>query len=248
MNTIVERLKKYIDYKGVAVSVAEKNIGVSNSSLSKPFKFKTTIKTDTLEKFLIFYSDISPEWLLTGRGEMLKPINENEKWIEDVRNERTEEILNDPNSVYRLKTDNTIENQSIPLYNLEATAGIVTLFKDSHEIEPIDYIQIPNLPKCDGAVYISGDSMYPLLKSGDIVMYKQIHDIKDGIYWGEMYLISMQDNGDEMVMVKYIKKSDRDGYIKLVSQNKHHEDREVLLKKVKALALIKASIRINSMS
>lgn len=169
--------------------------------------------------------------------------------IEPIKNiQATLMSLNEPSGIYRLKTDNNIDNQSIPLYNLEASAGIVTLFKDNHEIEPIDYIQIPNLPKCDGAVHISGDSMYPLLKSGDIVMYKQVHDIKDGIYWGEMYLVSIQDNGDEMVMVKYIKKSERDGYIKLVSQNKHHEDREVLLKKVKALALIKASIRINSMS
>lgn len=222
----VERVEIIIKFKGVSISAFEKATGMSNNSIQTAIKRVSNLKDDTLNSILNCFPDISAEWLLTGKGSMLK----------------------DDFKVFPLKTDNTIENQAIPLYNLEATAGIVTLFKDNHEIEPIDYIQIPNLPKCDGAVHISGDSMYPLLKSGDIVMYKQVHDIKDGIYWGEMYLVSIQDNGDEMVMVKYIKKSEREGYIKLVSQNKHHEDREVLLKKVKALALIKASIRINSMS
>ena len=41
-------------------------IGVSNGTLSKPFNAKTTIKTNTLEKFLITYKDINPGWLLTG--------------------------------------------------------------------------------------------------------------------------------------------------------------------------------------
>ena len=43
----------------------------------------------------------------------------------------------------------------------------------------LDYISIPRLPKCDGAVYVTGDSMYPLLKSGDIVLYKEVSDIKN---------------------------------------------------------------------
>ena len=37
--------------------------------------------------------------------------------------------------------------------------------------------------------YIVGDSMYPLLKSGDIVLYKQLKDIGD-IFWGDMYPVS----------------------------------------------------------
>lgn len=72
MKTIVERLKEYLDYKGVSPSFAEMEIGVSNGTLSKPFNAKTTIKTNTLEKFLITYKDINPGWLLTGEGSMVK--------------------------------------------------------------------------------------------------------------------------------------------------------------------------------
>ena len=54
------------------------------------------------------------------------------------------------------------------------------------------------IPKCDGGLRIVGDSMYPLLKSGDIVFYKQVHDIMHSIIWGEMYLISFDIDGDEI--------------------------------------------------
>ena len=135
--------------------------------------------------------------------------------------------------------------QSVPLYSIEGTAGLVPLFADQAQAKPVNFIHIPNLPKCDGAIYIVGDSMYPLLKSGDIVLYKQLGNIDD-IFWGDMYLLSIDIDGEEYVTVKYIQKSDREGYVKLVSQNPHHADKEVALSRIRAIALVKASIRMNS--
>ena len=85
----------------------------------------------------------------------------------------------------------------------------------------------------------------PLLKSGDIVLYKQLKDIGD-IFWGDMYLLSIDIDGEEYITVKYIQKSEREGYVKLVSQNPHHADKEVAVDRIRALALVKASIRMNS--
>jgi hypothetical protein len=62
-----------------------------------------------------------------------------------------------------------------------------------------------------------------------------------------MYIISIDNDGDDFVMVKYIQKSDKgDDYIKLVSQNQHHDPLDIAKNKINALALVKASIRINS--
>lgn len=156
--------------------------------------------------------------------------------------------FNENTTVYKLRTDSNREIQHIPLFNIEATAGLVDLFQNNSDQSPIDTIKIPNLPKCDGALYVSGDSMYPLLKSGDIVAYKQIQDFKNDVFWGEMYLVSVEVGGEEYVSVKYVQKSDKgEDYIKLVSQNQHHQPKDVKLKKVRAMALVKASIRINSM-
>ena len=148
-------------------------------------------------------------------------------------------------TAYMHRTDNTLPLQSVPLYSIEGTAGLVPLFADHAQTRPVNFIHIPNLPKCDGAIYIVGDSMYPLLKSGDIVLYKQLKDIGD-IFWGDMYLLSIDIDGEEYITVKYIQKSEREGYVKLVSQNPHHADKEVAVDRIRALALVKASIRMNS--
>lgn len=169
--------------------------------------------------------NVNPEWLETGRGEMFN----------------AEPDL----TAYMHRTDNSLPLQSVPLYSVEGTAGLVPLFAEQARTKPLNYIHIPNLPKCDGAIYIVGDSMYPLLKSGDIVLYKQLHDI-DNIFWGDMYLLSIDIDGEEYITVKYIQKSDRPGYVKLVSQNPHHADKEVEIGRIRAIALVKASIRMNS--
>lgn len=204
----------------------------------KPQTYSSWQSRNTFDIELLYSKcvNVNPDFLFTGKGSVIKEFNE------------TIQVVNEP-AVYKMKTDRLIKSQAIPLYNIEAAAGIVTLFSDSKATKPVDFIQIPNLPKCDGALYVTGDSMYPLLKSGDIVMYKQIQNFREDIFWGEMYLISIDLEGDEIVSVKYVQKSDKgDEYIKLVSQNQHHQDRDVHLSKVRAMALVKASIRINSMS
>lgn len=165
-----------------------------------------------------------------------------------LRDKKKEPTVNEPQQVYGLKTDTEISNQKIPLYDIEAVAGLAPLFHDSNNQNPIDYISVPNLPKCDGAVKITGDSMYPLLKSGDIIMYKEIHDICNDLFWGEMYLLSVSTDDEEYIAVKYVQKSEKgEEWVTLVSQNKHHQDRCVRKNRIHALALVKASIRINSM-
>lgn len=138
--------------------------------------------------------------------------------------------------------------QEIPLYDLEAAAGLKELFSGGKSATQIlDTIRIPHLPKCDGAISITGDSMYPLLKSGDMVLYKEIP--LDSIFYGEMYLLAYQiDEWEEYITVKYVQKSELgDDYLKLVSQNQHHQPRDVKKAQITAIAIIKASIRINTM-
>lgn len=222
------RILQYLENKEISKYKFYKEVGLSNGFLDK----EGSIRSDICEKISYQYDDINLIWLLTGDGEMLLSNN----------NQPT------TNKIFKLRTDKDIEQQHIPLYSLEATAGLVELFQNHADTKPIDTIHIPNLPKCDGAVFVTGDSMYPLLKSGDIVAYKQITDFSTEIFWGEMYLISVEVAGEEFISVKYIQKSDKGSdYIKLVSQNQHHQSKHIQVSKIRAMALVKASIRINSM-
>ena len=201
-------------------------LGVGKTALSMIETGKTRLSSRN-RNILVQELNVNPSWLESGRGEMFNA---------------------DPalSASFGRGAEMTMPLQSVPLYSIEATAGLVPLFEQQESHSPINYIHIPNLPKCDGAVYVVGDSMYPLLKSGDIVLYKQLRDLDD-IFWGDMYLLSIDMDGEEYVTVKYIQRSEREGYVKLVSQNQHHADKEIEMRRIRALALIKASIRMNSM-
>jgi len=222
MNNRIRLIRKEL---GMTQESLAQKLGIGKSALSMIETGKASL-SERNKNIIIQELNINSEWMETGRGEMFNPVA--------------------PSAVWRKTTDSMLKGQSVPLYDLDATAGLVPLFLDKAGYVPIDYIHIPNLPRCDGAIYIAGDSMYPLLKSGDIVLYKQVHDINN-IFWGDMYLLSLDIEGEEYVMVKYIQKSERKGYVKLVSQNVHHADKDVEVDKIRALALVKASIRMNTL-
>ena len=221
-----ERLKLIRKTLGLTQEQLAQRLGVGKTALSMIETGKSRLSSRN-RNILVQDLNVNPSWLESGRGEMFNA---------------------DPalSASFGRGTEMTMPLQSVPLYSIEATAGLVPLFEQQESHNPINYIHIPNLPKCDGAVYVAGDSMYPLLKSGDIVLYKQLHDLED-IFWGDMYLLSLDIDGEEYVTIKYIQRSEREGYVRLVSQNQHHADKEVLLSRIRAFALVKASIRMNSM-
>ncbi len=218
----VKEIRKELQMKQEQMSAV---LGIGKSALSMIETGRAAL-SERNKNIMVQELNVNPEWIESGNGAMF--------------NCPKEEFI-----PFTRRTDRTIPLQSVPLYNIEGTAGLVPLFTGQNPVKPIDYIHIPNLPKCDGAIYIVGDSMYPLLKSGDIVLYKQMNSIED-IFWGDMYLLSIDIDGEEYITVKYIQKSDRPDCIKLVSQNPHHADKDISIDRVKALAFIKASIRMNS--
>ncbi|MCT4306062.1 S24 family peptidase [Elizabethkingia anophelis] len=227
---LANRIKQFIDYKDISINKFSISVGASNSYFNKVLKDNNSIGSDRIEKILRTYPDLSPEWLLTGSGKMIK---ENDLYKVDKM-------------LHKSKSTEYHSSNTIPLYDLEATAGVLEVFNNNHQNIPIDHITIPNLPKCDGALYIRGDSMYPLLKSGDIVAYKIIQD-RHNIIWGEMYLIYISHNGDEYFFCKFLKKSSKEGYAELISHNQHHQSVEFPLESIQALAMVKASIRFNTL-
>ncbi|CAA9198231.1 helix-turn-helix transcriptional regulator [Flavobacterium collinsii] len=235
---IINRILQIIDYKGINRRKFYIETGLSNGFLDKV----KDVGASKIEQILRIYPEISPEWLLTGKGHML----ENTAFFEYEWGIKMSQI-EEPTSVYEVTTVKTVKKQFIPVYDVETAAGTVSLFKENAE-KPVDYVSVPNLPKCDGAVYVSGDSMYPILKSGDLIIYKKMSNKAEHIIWGELYLTAIiTDDLEEFLLIRRIQKSDKgDDRIELVSENAQYQSKEVLLKNIEGLALVKATIRINS--
>lgn len=226
---IVKRAKSQKNFKTDSELAAF--LGISRSTLSN------WIARNSIDYPLVLgkLKEVDYNWLLTGKG---SPAHRAKSCNSELVQGEVE-ILHNP------KTAECMDDRSVTLYDISAAANLKTLLADRPQYA-LGKIQIPNIPVCDGAVYVSGDSMYPILKSGDIVGFKSISNFSDVIY-GEMYLVSFERSGDEYLAVKYVNRSEEAGCIKLVSYNAHHDPMDLPLQAVNAMAIVKFSIRKNLM-
>ena len=128
----------------------------------------------------------------------------------------------------------------VPLYDVDARAGLQTLFLEGGQT--IGNISIPNMPAADGALHVTGDSMFPVIQPGDIIAYRVLHDLMSVTY-GEIYILQMEHDGDIQVVLKIVKRSEKDGYVKLVSYNKEHDPMDVPMQWITHIARVVFSIR-----
>ena len=162
--------------------------------------------------------DVDLNWLLVGKG---TPRHQAKFCESDLASGEVQMIHNP-------KTVEALDDRSVALYDITAAANLKTLLTNKRQYM-VGKIQIPSIPLCDGAVYISGDSMYPILKSGDIVGFKEINSFSNLIY-GEMYLVSFTIE-----------------CLKLVSYNAHHDPMDIPFSTINAMAIVKFSIRRHMM-
>ena len=69
--TVTERFKEIICTKASSITAFSAEIGISQSTLSSQFGSKSGIQVPVITATLKRYSDISAEWLLRGKGEMI---------------------------------------------------------------------------------------------------------------------------------------------------------------------------------
>lgn len=226
-NDIKDRLKAVIAEKGHTVNSFSKETGYPQRTLSRQINENTAVGYDVIALIASKYPDISLNWLITGDGTMKQ-----DGGIIKIHKPPYPESLN--------------ENLIVPVFDIEAAANLkMTMHKDKENV--IGYLSIPDMPTVDGAVAVRGDSMYPIIKSGDIVVYKWISS-PEYITYGEMYLVTYLWGDDRHVVVKYVKRSQKEGYITLISYNSHHEPIDIPMSCIQSIALVKVSIRYNTIS
>lgn len=237
-----EKLKAYLKEKGISknkfYTITGFSIGFLDSGRS--------LGADKVKIIINKFPDLSLDWLIMDQGPMLT--GPRAKGVAYDMGGYHIPRLEEPERPYVLPARvgaASDEERRIPLYDFEAATGLEPLFEGRTPVSA--YLSIPELPRCDGAVKMRGDAMYPLLKAGDMVVYKQVHDCTN-IIWGEMYLISFAYDDEQYTTVKYLNRVEgAPDRAMLVSYNPHHAPIEIPLEAIRALAIVKASVRFNTM-
>lgn len=209
--TITERILKVIDYMGITRYKFCKDLGLSNAFLDKPRE----ISTDKYANILEYAPDISPNWLLTGKGQMLKS---------DLPIARHA----DPE-----------KSEGIPLIPIQAFAGIATGEVSVLEYECERYI-IPLFKDAEFLIPVKGSSMVPKYNAGDIIACKKLSLSDIFFQWNKVYVIDT----DQGVLVKRIHRAKDSDHIKIISENPAYEPFELHLSKIHAIAIVIGVVRL----
>ena len=118
-----------------------------------------------------------------------------------------------------LNDNNQIPSNSVPYYDLVVTAGACgALCSDSQKYTPSGFVNIPGLSGIKATFKITGISMEPEIKTGDIIGIKPVDNLDttwNFLKTGKIYLIVTREDR----MIKYIKEASNPDYIVCESSN-----------------------------
>ncbi len=211
-----ERILKYLDFKGISKNKFYKETGLSNGFLDKV----NDIGSGKLEIILYTYKDINPEWLLTGKGPMLRQ---------------------DTVALAKPAT-NSDDLKPIPLVYQDAVAGFGNAEFNITDQDVKEYYVVPKFKhsKVDFMIEVRGNSMYPKYNSGDVVACCILKE-SSFIQWNKPHVIATREQG---ILVKRILKGPSDDYLTLKSDNQDYPPFDVPKSEITGIALIVGVIRI----
>ncbi|WP_205727647.1 hypothetical protein [Flavobacterium crocinum] len=122
MNTsTTERLAEFMSVKGINNNMITVTAGLSIGQIGKAISNNSGINSTSIEKILYAYPEINPEWLLTGKGEMLKgPGKAEEEPISSTQKQQFDYKILYEEAKYTIELQKKyIENLESQLKNLE---------------------------------------------------------------------------------------------------------------------------------
>lgn len=173
-----------------------------------------------MAKFIVTHPEISPVWLLTGKGPM------------------TTSNIPQPSDI-PLATPSPMGDQGIPLLPVSAMAGVLSGDVSVLEYECERYV-VPAFQGADFLIPVKGSSMYPKYSSGDIVACKRVPAADLFFQWNKVYVIDTNQGP----LIKRIRRGSSDDTVLIVSDNTAYEPFELRRDQIRGVALVIGVIRL----
>lgn len=212
--TTKDRLKEFLSSQKIGRNRFEEQLGISIGYMSSK---ATTITSDVIEKTISAYPILNIEWLLTGKGEMLKS-----------------EL---PSIAPKINY-----SQGQPYYDVDFIGGF-DLVENNQTLTPDYYIDFPPYNK-EGVMWcnVTGHSMEPEINHGDTIAIKDTNETNiNYLPFGEVYAIVT----DTYRTIKRISKSEKEGFIRLVPTNQAPEyaPQDIPVEKIKKVYRVLGSVK-----
>lgn len=115
---MITRVKQIIDYYGYTTRAFEQKISVSDGTIRKFLGGKISLKVDTILKITANFPQISLDWLILAKGEMLRKNEKNE-----------DKIPNNSQNIGQNFGNATYLSEATPKYKASPNSTIEALYR-----------------------------------------------------------------------------------------------------------------------
>lgn len=220
--SFIERLQYYMQIKGINDNQLTVNAGLSIGLIGKARGSNKGMNAVNIEKILLAYPDLNSDWLLTGRGDMLK-------------SEATESQRESMPAVHAPENS----REGIPLIPLSAMAGAFTGETTVMEYECERYV-IPAFKGADFLIQVKGDSMQPTYYSGDLVACQRVPMNDIFFQWNKTYVLDTAQGA----LIKRIMPGSDNSHVLIVSDNNNYPPFELSKSQFHGVALVRGLVRL----
>ena len=219
---IVDRIKLFREYLGIGQTAFEVNIGVARGYFSNV----KTLGSDRILRIHTKYPELNIEWLVTGNGEMIKNAEREQKTIEISESAISE-----------------TKRKGALIYDIDATCGLSGRDIEFTDEKVIGSIDAPEINSDSKIIFATGDSMLPLIASGDRVVIRKIESW-DYFNYGQVYLIIT----NEYRLIKRVRRhpKDADNLILLRSENPNYDDIDLPKREIIHLFIVENILSIKN--
>ncbi len=251
MCKIISQIKLLAEHEGITIGNLERIIGASKGVLSRAISNGTDIQSKWILAIVENYPHYSTEWLLTGKGKMLKstipaidpelvksnPIN-NENYTPPTF---PTEIIEPTESLVHSNLSHKMRG-AIPLVTEQAVGGFSSPHFSIKEKDVLAYYVIPKFRNLnvDFMIEVIGDSMIPKFYPGDIIACSIITNPRY-IEWNKCHLIATSDRG---MIVKRLMPGTDTACLTVVSDNKNYPPFEIPKDEITGMARVIGCIHL----
>ena len=208
---IKQKILLFLAKKGITQYEFYQKTGITRGILGQ----NNGISEENISRFLAYYTEVSPEWLLTGQGEMLRA------------------------DLLPTASPATVPSEGIPLIPIEAMAGFGTGEVQVLEYECDRYV-VPAFKDAEFLIQVKGSSMIPKYNSGDIVACKNLPMDRLFFQWNKVYVLDT----DQGALIKRVKAGSDDDHLLIVSDNQNYEPFELHKNYINSVAIVIGVIRL----